>query len=82
MSRKITSDVHSEFLKQIESDDLRKEFWLTSDYYAEKIKDKTSSRSKLMVLNGLMKNIEIELADGKKMKHSSVSLSVDSAPCL
>ena len=79
--KKITSDVYSEFLKQIESDDLRKEFWLTSDYYAEKIKDKTSSRSKLMVLNGLMKNsIEIELADGKKMKHSSVSLSVDSAP--
>src|SRR5574344_1091833 len=44
--KKITEDVYSEFMQQIGSDDLRKEFWLVSDYYAEKIKGKTSTSAK------------------------------------
>lgn len=79
--KKITEDVYSEFMKQIDSDDLRKEFWLASDYYAEKIKDKTTDAAKLMVLSGLANdNIIFDVADGKKIMYSAINLSADSAP--
>ena len=79
--KKITADVYSEFMKQIDSDDLRKEFWSASDYYAEKIKGKTSTSAKSSVLNRLIdNNIKTEVADGKKVLHPSVSLSANSAP--
>lgn len=78
--KKITEDVYSEFTKQIDSDDLRREFWLASDYYADKIKDETSDVEKLKILNRLVKeNIEFELADGKKIMYPSISLSASSA---
>lgn len=77
---KITHDVYSEFRKQLDSGDLRKEFWLTSDYYAEKIKDKTAEVDKLKILDNLLEdNIKIEIADGKKIMYPSVMLSADSA---
>lgn len=78
--KKIMAEVYSEFMKQIDSDDLRREFWLASDYYAEKIKNKNTDAAKLMVLSGLVKdNIEFEVADGKKIKYPYLSLSADSA---
>lgn len=77
---KITHDVYSEFIKQLDSGDLRKEFWLTSDYYAEKIKDKTAEVDKLKILDNLLEdNIKIEIADGKKIIYPSVMLSAYSA---
>lgn len=78
---KITQEVYSEFTKQVDSGDLRKEFWLASAYYAEKIKHKSLDADKLKVLNKLSEeNIKIEIVDGKKITHPSVTLSADSAP--
>ena len=78
--KKITEDVYSEFMKQIDSDDLRKEFWQASDYYAEKIKGQKSNSAKSIILNGLIDNsIKTEFADGKKVLNPSISLSADSA---
>jgi len=77
---KITHDVYSEFKKQLDSSDLRKEFWLTSDYYAEKITDKKTDFDKLNELNSLLEdNIKVEIVDGKKITYPSVKLSADSA---
>ena len=79
--KKITEDVYSEFMQQIDSDDLRKEFWLVSDYYAEKVKGKNSVSDKSKILNDLLeKSIKKEVVDDKKVLHPSVSLSADSAP--
>ena len=78
--KKITEDVYSEFMKQIDSYDLRKEFWRATDYYAEKIKGQKSNSAKSIILNGLIdNNIKIEVVDGKKVLYPSVSLSADSA---
>ena len=78
--KKITEDVYSEFMKQIDSDDLRKEFWLATDYYAEKIKGQKSNSAKSIILNGLIdNNIKTEVVDGKKVLYPSVSLSANSA---
>jgi len=78
--KKITQDVYSEFIKQIDSGDLRKEFWHTSDYYAEKIKNEKTDIDKLNVLNSLLEdNIKVEVADGKKIIYPTVMLSADSA---
>ena len=78
--KKITEDVYSEFMKQIDSDDLRREFWLASDYYAGKIKDKNSAADKSKILNNFLENnIRTEVVDDKKVLHPSISLSVESA---
>ena len=78
--KKITEDVYSEFMKQIDSYDLRREFWLASDYYSERIKDKTSSSAKLIILNGLIdNNIKTEVTGDKKVLYPSISLSANSA---
>ena len=53
--------------------DLRKEFWHTSDYYAEKIKNEKTDIDKLNVLNSLLEdNIKVEVADGKKIIYPTV----------
>lgn len=76
----IAQEAYDEFKKQLDSNDLRKEFWLTTDYYAEKVKDKTSASDKFEILNELVeKNITFELTDGKKILHPSVILSADNA---
>ena len=75
--QKIIEDVYTEFTKQIDSDDLREEFWLGSDYYAKKIKT-TEKEKVLKVL--LDNNLKTEIADNAKIVHSSISLRADSAP--
>lgn len=78
--KKITEEVYSEFIKQIDSYDLRKEFWLDTDYYAEKIKGQESNSAKSMILNELIDySIKAEFVDGKKITNPSISLSADSA---
>lgn len=76
----IAQETYDEFKKQLDSDDLRNEFWLTTDYYAEKVKDKTSGNDKSKILNELTEeNIKFEQADGKKILHPYVTLSADTA---
>lgn len=78
-SETIANEVYEEFKQQLDSDDLRKEFWQTTDYYAEKIKDKTSENDKSEILNELTEeNIKFEVADGKKVLHPYVTLSANS----
>ena len=77
----IAQETYDEFKKQLDSDDLRNEFWLTTDYYAEKIKGKTSENDKSEILNELTEeNIKFEQADGKKVLHPYVTLSASNAP--
>ncbi|NCB80000.1 MAG: hypothetical protein EOM41_08615 [Bacilli bacterium] len=77
---KITQEVYVEFKRQAESTDLRKEFWNVNNYYVEKIKNKKDLLEKEKFLNELAEeNIQLELADGKKILHTSISLSADSA---
>lgn len=79
-SETIAQEAYDEFKKQLDSDDLRKEFWLTTDYYAEKIKDKTAENDKSEILNELTEeNIKFEQADGKKVLHPHVTLSASNA---
>ena len=76
----ISQEAYDEFKKQLDSDDLRKEFWLNTDYYAEKTKDKTSANDKNKILNELVdENIKFEPADGEKVLHPSISLAADSS---
>ncbi len=80
-SETIAQEAYAEFKKQLDSDDLRKEFWLATDYYDEKVKDKTSENDKSEILNELTEeNIKFEQADGKKVLHPYVTLSADNAP--
>lgn len=77
---KIAQEAYIEFKEQLESLDLRKDFWRTSDFYSYKIKNKTSKLDKDKELNELAeKNIRVDLADGKKIMHTSIALSIDTA---
>lgn len=63
----IAQEAYDEFKKQLDSGDLRNEFWSATNYYAEKIKDKTSENKRSEILNELIeKNIKFEPADEKK----------------
>lgn len=77
----IAQEAYDEFKKQLDSNDLRKEFWLTTDYYAAKIKGKTSANDKSEILNELTgEKVKFEPADGEKILHPAAILSASSAP--
>lgn len=76
----ITKEVFTEFQKQTNSIDLRREFWSQSDYYHNLVKDIKSEKDKAKKLDGLVeKNITVTAADGQKIQFTSVSLSVNTA---
>ena len=77
---KISLDVYDEFKKQIDSFNLRKDFWKTSNYYSEMSKKKDSELNKNKLLSQLTEeNIKLELADGKKKLYTSITLSANTA---
>lgn len=76
----ITKEVFTEFQKQTNSIDLRREFWLQSDYYHDLVKDIKSEKDKEKKLDDLIeKNITVVPVDEQKIKFPSVSLSVNDA---
>jgi len=76
----ITKEVFTEFQKQTNSIDLRREFWSQSDYYHNLVKDIKSEKDKEKKLDDLIeKNITVVPIDEQKVKFPSVSLSVNDA---
>ena len=76
----ITKEVFTEFQKQTNSIDLRREFWQQSDYYHNLVKDIKSEKDKEKKLDDLIeKNITVVPIDEQKIKFPSVSLSVNDA---
>lgn len=76
----ITKEVFTEFQKQTNSIDLRREFWSQSDYYHNLVKDIKSEKDKEKKLDDLIeKNITIVETDEQKIKFPSISLSVNEA---
>ena len=76
----ITKEVFTEFQKQTNSIDLRREFWSQSDYYHNLVKDIKSEKDKNKKLDDLIeKNITVVEIDEQKIKFPSVSLSVNDA---
>jgi chain length determinant protein (polysaccharide antigen chain regulator) len=76
----ITAEVFTEFQKQTNSIDLRREFWSQSDYYHNLVKDIKSEKDKEKKLDDLIeKNIAIVETDEQKIKFPSVSLSANDA---
>lgn len=74
----ITKEVFTEFQKQTNSIDLRREFWQQSDYYQHLVKDIQSEKKKEKELDDLIeKNITVVPVDEQKIKFPSVSLSAD-----
>jgi len=73
----ITKEVFTEFQKQADSADLRKNFWLNNGYYASLTKDIESEKKKAKVLDDLISEdiIFISSDDEKKIKYPSISLS-------
>ena len=76
----ITKEVFTEFQKQTNSIDLRREFWSQSDYYHDLVKDIKLEKDKEKKLDDLIeKNITVVPIDEQKIKFPSVSLSVNDA---
>ena len=76
----ITKEVFTEFQKQTNSIDLRREFWSQSDYYHDLVKDIKLEKDKEKKLDDLIeKNITVVPIDEQKVKFPSVSLSVNDA---
>ena len=76
----ITAEVFTEFQKQTNSIDLRREFWSQSDYYHNLVKDIKSEKDKEKKLDDLIgKGITVVETDDQKVKFPSVSLSVNDA---
>jgi Chain length determinant protein len=76
----ITKEVFTEFQKQINSIDLRREFWSQSDYYQNLVKDVRSDKDKEQKLEDLIeKNVTVVDVDDQKIKFPSISLSTNSA---
>ena len=76
----ITKEVFTEFQKQTNSIDLRREFWSQSDYYHDLVKDIKSDKDKDKKLDDLIeKSITVVPIDEQKVKFPSVSLSVNDA---
>ena len=76
----ITKEVFTEFQKQTNSIDLRREFWSQSDYYHNLVKDIKSEKDKEKKLDDLIeKGITVVETDDQKIKFPSVSLSVNDA---
>lgn len=74
----ITKEEFTEFQKQTNSIDLRREFWQQSDYYQHLVKDIQSEKKKEKELDDLIeKNITVVPVDEQKIKFPSVSLSAD-----
>lgn len=76
----ITKEVFTEFQKQTNSIDLRREFWLQSDYYQNLVKNIKLEKDKQKELDDLIeKNITVVPIDEQKIKFPSVSLSANRA---
>lgn len=76
----VTKEVFTEFQKQANSIDLRREFWQQSDYYQNLVKDIKSEKDKAKKLDNLIeKNINFVPIDEQKIKFPSISLSVSDA---
>ncbi|ACQ93654.1 lipopolysaccharide biosynthesis protein [Tolumonas auensis DSM 9187] len=76
----ITKEVFTEFQKQTNSIDLRREFWSQSDYYHNLVINIKSEKDKEKKLDDLIeKNITVVPIDEQKVKFPSVSLSVNDA---
>ena len=74
----VTKEVFTEFQKQANSIDLRREFWSQSDYYQNLAKDSESEKVKAKKLDELIeKNITFTSVDEQKVKFPSVSLSAN-----
>ena len=77
----ITKEVFSEFQKQADSTDLRRDFWISNGYYASLIKNVESEKKKSILLDELINDDVIFVAadEDKKIKFSSISLSTNNS---
>ncbi|SQI44274.1 Lipopolysaccharide biosynthesis protein wzzE [Leminorella richardii] len=71
----IASDVYDEFVMQLSSYDTRRDFWLSSDYYAQR--KEGNARADAVLLDELINNISFAPKDDKKGVNDSVKLTAE-----
>lgn len=73
----LRNSLFSDFKRELESENERKRFVATTDYYQNKIKSKSEREQKLTLQKTAEDSINYIAADGKKLKFDTVSFSAN-----
>ncbi|MBB6056038.1 LPS O-antigen chain length determinant protein WzzB [Tolumonas osonensis] len=75
----LRSSLFNDFRRELESENERRSFVASTDYYREKIKDKSERDQKLVLQDIIEENISYTAADGKKIKFDTITFSANTA---
>ena len=73
----LRGSLFGDLIRELESENERKQFVATTDYYQEKIKGKSERDQKLILQDVIEDNISYTAADGKKIKFDTISFSAN-----
>jgi len=73
----LRGNLFSDFRKELESENEKRQFVVSTGYYHDKIKDKSERAQKLILQDLIEDNIHYSVADGKKIKFDTISFSAN-----
>lgn len=74
----LRTSLFSDLIMELESENGKRQFAVTTAYYQNKIKDKSERDQNLILQNIVENNINYSAADGKKIKFDTISFSANS----
>ncbi|HHH0061013.1 TPA: ECA polysaccharide chain length modulation protein [Yersinia enterocolitica] len=73
----ISDEAYGEFITQLAAYDTRRDFWLQTDYYKQRVED--DAKADAALLDELVNNIVFTPRDDKKMLNDSIKLTAETA---